>query len=62
MFKCVTKELKKKIFNGLDRLEVPMEHNMELLDVILLYAEGLDNRGLCQELGLTHPVLNHQIF
>jgi len=61
MFKCVTKELKKKIFNGLDRLEVPMEHKMELLDVILLYAEGLDNRGLCQELGLTHPVLNRRL-
>lgn len=58
MFRCVTKELKKKIFNGLDRLEVEMEHKVQLLDVILLYAEGLDNRGLCQELGLSHPVLN----
>lgn len=61
VFKCVTKELKKKIFNGLDRLEVEMEHKVQLLDVILLYAEGLDNKGLCQELGLTHPVLNRRL-
>ncbi len=61
MFKCVTKELKKKIFNGLDRLEIEMEHKMQLLDVILLYAEGLDNKGLCHELGLTYPVLNRRL-
>lgn len=70
MFKCVTKELKKKIFKGLDKidsrfddiLDNRMEYKMELLKVILLYAEGLTNIEICKELGKSIPLINRRIF
>ena len=70
MFKCVTKELKKKIFKGLDKidssfddiLDTRMEYKMELLNVILLYAEGLTNIEICKELGKSIPLINRRIF
>ena len=61
MFRCVTKELKKKIFNGLDRLDIEMEHKMELLNVILLYAEGLEQMELSKELNLMIPVIHRRL-
>ena len=61
MFRCVTKELKKKIFNGLDRLDIEMEHKMQLLEVILLYAEGLEQMELSKELNLMIPVIHRRL-
>jgi len=61
MFRCVTKELKKKIFNGLDRLDIEMEHKIQLLEVILLYAEGLEQMELSKELNLMIPVIHRRL-
>jgi len=61
MFRCVTKELKKKIFNGLDRLDIEMEHKIQLLEVILLYAEGLEQMELSKELNLMIPVIHRSL-
>ena len=61
MFRCVTKELKKKIFNGLDRLDIEMEHKIQLLEVILLYAKGLEQMELSKELNLMIPVIHRRL-
>ncbi len=61
MFKCVTKELKKKIFSGLDKTNNSMEHKMMLIDIILLYAEGLTNKEISEELGYSIPFTNKRL-
>lgn len=55
MFRNVSKELKRKIFKGIDKLDISMEEKMLHVYVILLYAEGLSYREISRE--LIKPVL-----
>ena len=55
VFIKVSKELKRKIFKGIDKLDISMEEKMLHVYVILLYAEGLSYREISSE--LIKPVL-----
>ena len=50
VLKMVSKELKRKIFKGIDKMDISMEEKMFHVYVILLYAEGLSYRELSREL------------
>ena len=55
MFINVSKDLKRRIFRGVDKLGISMEEKMFHVYVILLYAEGLSYREISRE--LIKPVL-----
>lgn len=50
VFIKVSKELKRKIFNSIDKLGISMEEKMFHVYVILLYAEGLSYREISSKL------------
>lgn len=50
MFINVGKDLKRRIFRGVDKLGISMEEKMFHVYVILLYAEGLSYREISSKL------------
>ena len=50
MFINVSKDLKRRIFRGVDKLGISMEEKMFHVYVILLYAEGLSYREISSKL------------